>query len=163
MEREETHIVREDTGPDPVDAGAPGGSTIREESHYVAPVDRVAETEVVTRWSPARRAFDAIYLVFAVIDIFILLRILLKFLAANTAVPFTTFVYGVSDFFLAPFKGLFPVIVNGRSVFELSALVGLLVYALLGYVLARVVAIMFRRDVTVAQHGRRQGYRPRSG
>src|SRR6202011_1978105 len=136
---------------------------VHEESHYVAPVDRIAETEVDTRWSPARRAFDAIYVVFAVIEIFILLRILLKFLAANTAVPFAAFVYGVSDFFLAPFKGLLPVIANGRSVVELSTLVGLLVYALLGYVLARVVAIMFRRDVTVPQHGRREGYRPRSG
>jgi len=48
-------------------------------------------------------------------------------------------------------------------VFEMSALIGLLVYALIGYVLARLFAIMFRRDVTVAQNSRTRGYRPRSG
>lgn len=141
MEREESHVVREE--PEPV------------------PVAPPAETEVVSRWSPARQAFDLIYLVFAVIDGLILIRLVLKLLAANTAVPFTGFVYGVTDWLLAPFHGLLPVIVNGRSVFEVSALIGLLVYSLLGYVLARLFAIMFRRDVTVAQNSR--GFRPRSG
>jgi hypothetical protein len=141
MEREESHVVREEPGP--------------------VPVEPRAETEVVSRWSPARQAFDLIYLVFAVIDGLILIRMVLKVLAANTAVPFTGFVYGVSAWLLAPFHGLLPVIVNGRSVFEMSALIGLLVYSLLGYVLARLFAIMFRRDVTVAQNSR--GFRPRSG
>jgi uncharacterized protein YggT (Ycf19 family) len=141
MERKESRVVREE--PEPV------------------PVAPPAETEVVSRWSPARQAFDLIYLVFAVIDGLILIRLVLKILAANTAVPFTGFVYGVTDWLLAPFHGLLPVIVNGRSVFEVSALIGLLVYSLLGYVLARLFAIMFRRDVTVAQNSR--GFRPRSG
>jgi uncharacterized protein YggT (Ycf19 family) len=143
MEREESHIVREAPGP--------------------GPVEPAAETEVVSRWSPSRQAFDLIYLVFAVIDGLILIRIILKLLAANTAVPFTGFVYGVSDWLLAPFHGLLPVIVSGRSVFEMSALIGLLVYSLLGYVLSRFFAIMFRRDVTVAQNNRSGGFRPRSG
>src|SRR5258708_6080716 len=125
MEREESHIVREEPGQ--------------------VPVEPPAETEVVSRWSPARQAFDLIYLVFAVIEGLILIRMFLEVLAANTAVPFTGFVYGVTDWLLAPFHGLLPVIVNGRSVFEMSALIGLLVYSLLGYVLARLFAIMFRR------------------
>jgi hypothetical protein len=38
--------------------------------------------------------------------------------------------------------------------------VAILVYALFGYILARLVAAMFRRDVTVAQSARtRRGYR----
>jgi hypothetical protein len=138
MEREENHVVREEPGP--------------------VPVTPPAETEIVSRWSPARQAFDLIYLVFAVIDGLILIRMILKILAANTAVPFTGFVYGVTDWLLAPFHGLLPVIVNGRSVFEMSALI---VYSLMGYVLSRLFAIMFRRDVTVAQNSR--GFRPRSG
>lgn len=143
MEREERHFVREEPGP--------------------GPVEPAEETEVVSRWSPSRRAFDVTYLVFAVIDGLILIRIVLKLLAANSAVPFAGFVYGVTDWLLAPFHGLLPVIVNGRSVFEMSALIGLLVYSLLGYVLSRLLAIMFRRDVTVAQNSRSRGFRPRSG
>ncbi len=162
MEREERHVVREEPT-DPVEPGAPSRpGPIREESHYVSDVAPVAETEVVTRWSPARRAHDLIYLVFAVIDIIILFRILLKVLAANPATPFTAFVYGLSDFFLAPFHGLLPAMVSGRSVFELSAVFGLLAYALLGYVLAWLFAIIFMREVTVAKHAR-SPYRPRSG
>jgi len=124
------------------------------------PVVPAPEMEVVSRWSPARRAFDMIYVVFAIIDAFILIRILLKVLAANTAVPFTRFVYGVSDWLLSPFHGLLPTIVNGRSVFEMSALVGFLVYALLGYLAARLIAIMFMRDVTVSQSSRGRSLRP---
>lgn len=150
MEREE-RIVREEPGPD---------RTVRDESYVREPVaPSSANTEVVSRWSPARRAFDLVYLVFAVIIGLILLRVLLKLLAANTAVPFTAFVYGVTDWLLAPFHGLLPMIASGRSVFEMSALIGILVYALLGYVLSRLFAIMFRRDVTVAHNER--GYRPR--
>jgi uncharacterized protein YggT (Ycf19 family) len=152
MEREESHSVREEPGPDPVERGAPVGPA--------APLAPASDTEMVSRWSPARRAFDLVYLVFAVIDGLIIIRMVLKLLAANTAVPFTGFVYGVSDWLLAPFHGLLPTIVSGRSVFEMSALIGLLVYSLLGYVLSRFFAIMFRRDVTVAQNTR---FRPRSG
>lgn len=114
---------------------------------------------MVSRWSPARRAFDVAYLIFAVIDVVILIRILLKILGANTAVAFTGFIYGFSDIFLAPFRGLFPVYASGRSVFEPWAVIGLIVYALIGYLLGRLVAIMFRRDVTVAQSSGRR-YRP---
>jgi uncharacterized protein YggT (Ycf19 family) len=125
------------------------------------PVDRAAETEVVSSFSPARRAFEMIYLVFAVIDVLILLRVLLKVLGANMGVPFTGFVYGVTNPLLGPFRDLLPTIVSGTSVFEMSAVVAFIVYALIGYVLARLVAIMFMRNVSVAQSRRSRGYRPR--
>ena len=160
MESEE-HVVRQergpDSGPEPVDP-APSGRTVREDRYRTEPVDSTAATEVVSRWSPARRAFDLAYLIFAVIDVVILIRIVLKLLGANTAVPFTGFVYGVSDLFLAPFRGLLPVYASGRSVFEPWAIIGLVVYALIGYLVARLIAIMFRRDVTVAS--RRGSFRP---
>ncbi len=157
MEHNESRIVHEEPGPDPEERAAPSAPM-----PPAAQAPPPAETEVVSRWSPARRAFDLIYLVFAVIDGLILIRVVLKLLAANTAVPFTGFVYGVSDWLLAPFHGLLPVIVSGRSVFEMSALIGLLVYSLMGYVLSRFFAIMFMRDVTVAQNTRGT-FRPRSG
>ena len=152
MESEE-HVVREEPGPepgpDPV-APRPYGRTVREDRYATEPVESATDTEVVSRWSPARRAFDVAYLIFAVIDVVILIRIVLKLLGANTAVPFTGFIYGLSDFLLAPFRGLLQVYASGRSVFEPSAIIGLIVYALVGYLIARLIAIMFRRDVTVA-------------
>ncbi len=115
------------------------------------------DTEVVTRFSPARRAYELIYLVFAVICTLIVIRVVLKVLAANAA-SFTSFIYGVTDFFMAPFRGLLSPIVTGRSIFEPSAVIAILIYALIGVLLARVVAVMFLRDVTVAQ-SRRGRYR----
>lgn len=117
-----------------------------------------SDTQVVTRFSPARRAFELIYLIFAVICVLLLLRVVLKVLAANTAVAFTGFVYGITNFFMAPFQGLLPTWASGRTVLEGSALIALLVYAAVGYLLARLVSIMFLRDVTMA-HGSRGRYR----
>jgi uncharacterized protein YggT (Ycf19 family) len=117
------------------------------------------DSSVVTRFSPARRAYEAIYLIFAVICALLILRIIMKLLAASTAAGFTGFVYGVTDVFMAPFRGLLPVFASGRNVFDFSAIIALLVYVLIGFLLSRLVAIIFMRDVTVAQR-RRGRYRP---
>lgn len=148
MEPEDRRIER---GPEP--GPEPG----------LEPVDpayaRVSDTEVVTRFSPARRAFELVYLIFAVICVILILRIVLKLLAANAAVAFTAFIYGLSGIFLAPFNGLLPTFASGRTVLEGSAIIAVLVYALIGYLLARLMSIFFQRDVTVA-HGSRGRYRP---
>lgn len=119
---------------------------------------QTSDTSVVTRFSPARRAFELIYLIFAAICVLLLLRIVLKVLAANTAVAFTGFVYGVTNVLMGPFQGLLPTWASGRTILEGSALIALLVYAAIGWLLARLVSIMFLRDVTVA-HGSRGRYR----
>jgi uncharacterized protein YggT (Ycf19 family) len=125
-----------------------------------APAEPGAEAEIVSTFSPARRAFEMIYLVFAVVDALLIIRVVLKVLGANMSAGFTQFVYGVTGPLLAPFHALLPNIVNGKSVFETSTVVAILVYALFGYLLARLVAAMFRRDVTIAQGGRKRSYRP---
>ena len=142
MERREERIVREDPGPGGPGVGEPLGTS--------------AETEVVSRFSPARRAYETIYLIFAIIVGSIVVRMLLKLLGANTAVAFTHFMYNVTDPFLAPFRNILPTFISGRTVFESSALIAILVYGLVGIALARLIAIMFMRDVTVA-HGSRSG------
>lgn len=121
-------------------------------------MSQASDTSVVTRFSPARRAFELIYLLFAAICVLLILRIVLKVLAANTAVAFTGFVYGFTNLLMAPFQGLLPTWASGRTVLEGSALIALLVYAAIGWLLARLVSIMFLRDVTVA-HGSRGRYR----
>jgi uncharacterized protein YggT (Ycf19 family) len=144
MERRDTEIVRDDvTG------------TVREESRVtrdpgVGPV--TDSEEVVSTITPARRAIEVCYLVFGVIDALLIIRVVLKLLAANPLAGFSSFVYGLTDIFLAPFKNLLPV-VGGSSgaVLEMSAVIAIIVYALIGWALARVIAIMFARNVTVAR------------
>jgi hypothetical protein len=71
-------------------------------------------------------------------------------------------VYDISDALLAPFRNILPVYASGKPVFELSALLAIVVYLRIGYLLARVVAIMFLREVTVSSSSRTSGYRPRA-
>jgi uncharacterized protein YggT (Ycf19 family) len=151
MQPEERRNVREEPGPDPVVSDKPAAVG-------------AGETEVVSRFSPARRAYETIYVIFAIIVGAIFIRVLLKLLGANTAVAFTQFMYGVTDPLLGPFRGILTTFVSGRTILEVSALFAMLIYGLIGIALARLLALMFMRDVTVAAHGpRSSGIRPHSG
>ena len=119
----------------------------------VGPVAPAGSAEVVSTVNPGRRAMDVIYLLFGVIDGLLLIRLVLKLLGANTNAAFTQWIYNVTDFFLAPFHNLLPTIGNDRSQLEMSVIVAILVYLLIAWVLARLMAIIFFRDVTYARRG----------
>lgn len=59
------------------------------------------------------------------------LRLVLLLLGANQGNAFVDFVYGLSGVFVAPFQGIFGTPVYGNSVFDLSTVVAIIVYALL--------------------------------
>ncbi len=155
MEREETTHVRDESS-----------GTVREESSTLvndtgaAPV---REASVVKSSTPARRAMEGIYLLFGVIDALLLIRLVLKLLGANPHAGFASFTYGLTDFLLAPFKGLLPTFVSGQSAFELSLIFAILIYSLIALGLVRLVAITLSRSVMVSQHSRSEGLKPRSG
>ena len=151
MEHRETEIVRDDaTG------------TAREESHVTTTDARASATadsaEVVSSISPGRRAVEVTYLVFGIIEGLLAIRLVLKLLGANPQAGFTNFIYGLTDFFMAPFRNLLPTVGTGSSsgaVLETSVVVAIIVYALIGWVLARLIVIMFFRSVTVSRRSSR--------
>jgi hypothetical protein len=155
MEHEETKHVRDESS-----------GTVREESSTVmndpggAPV---REASVVKSSTPARRAMEGIYLLFGIIDALLLIRLVLKLLGANAHAGFASVTYGITDFLLAPFKGLLPTYVSGQSVFELSLIFAILIYSLIALGLVRLVAITLSRSVMVSEHSRSEGLKPRSG
>jgi uncharacterized protein YggT (Ycf19 family) len=153
MEHKETNFVRDES------AGA-----VREESTVVNDTGSapVREASVVKSSTPARRAMEVIYLVFGIIDGLLLIRLALKLLGANAHAGFASFTYGVTDFLLAPFRGLLPTIVSGQSVLELSLIFAILVYSLLALALVRLVAITLSRSVMISQHSRTEGPKPHS-
>ena len=169
MEPEDRRLAREDPaaepGPAPADPAYDHGIHQADPAYparYPGEPGVVAgsDTEVVSsRFWAARRATELVYLIFAVICTLFVFRILMKALGANPAVAFTGFVYGLTDVFLAPFRGLLPTMGTGRNLLELSAVFALLVYALLGYLLAWLVAILFMRDESVTRTRRRR-FRP---
>jgi len=116
-------------------------------------------SEVVSSTNPGWRAVQLIYLVFGVIDGLLLIRMVLKLLGANPHTGFSNWLYSVTDVFLVPFKNLLPTIGNEQSQLEMSLVIAVLVYALIGWAIGRLFAIVFYRNVTVAR--RSGGLRPR--
>lgn len=73
-------------------------------------------------------------------EIFLGLRILLRFFAANPNVHFVSWIYNSSDVLMQPFRGIFPTTVIGRDhVVDFSALFAMVVYGLVGMVFASLV------------------------
>src|SRR5216683_2183648 len=146
MEHKETNFVRNESS-----------GTVREESTVVndTGVAPVREASLVKSSTPARRAMEVIYGL-------LLIRLVLKLLGANSHAGFASFTYGLTDFLLAPFRGLLPNFVSGPSLFELSVVFAILIYSLLALALVRFVAITLSRSVMVSQHSRSEGLKPRS-
>ena len=148
MERRETEIVRDDvTG------------TARQESHVTTSDSGASadSAEVVSSVSPGRRAVEVTYLVFGIIEGLLAIRLVLKLLGANPQAGFANFIYGVTDVFMAPFRYLLPTVGSSSSgaVLETSVVIAIIVYALIAWVLARLIVIMFFRNVTVSRRSSR--------
>lgn len=116
-------------------------------------------SEVVSSFNPGWRAVQLVYLVFGVIDGMMVIRLVLKLLGANPTAAFANWIYNVTAYFLAPFHNILPTIGTEQSQLEMSVVIAILVYALLGWALARLVGIIFYKNVTVAR--RSGGLRPR--
>jgi YggT family protein len=91
------------------------------------------------------KATQLVWLVFGILETLILLRILLKLLAANPNNQVAAFIYSITDVFLAPFAGLTGTPAAGGMVLELSSLLAVVVYALIAWVIERVVWLIFYR------------------
>ena len=91
-----------------------------------------------------------VYYILGVIVTFLILRMVLLLLAANQGTWFVDFVYAVGGFFAAPFFGVFSYEpVYGRSVFEVSSLVAVVVYSLLAVGIAKLFTLTKSDDTVV--------------
>jgi uncharacterized membrane protein len=97
---------------------------------------------------------QAIYLIFGLIEVLLVVRFVLKALAANADVAFAQLIYGVTGPLVAPFLGLFGAspVVSGAAL-EPYTLLALVVYAAVGWVLARIVWLVVgeTRSASVAR------------
>ncbi|HSS59904.1 MAG TPA: YggT family protein [Candidatus Limnocylindrales bacterium] len=151
MERRETDIER-----DAATGEVREHRTVTTEEPGLPP----ASSEVVTNFNPAWRGVQAVYLVFGIIEGLLVIRLALKLLGANPTAGFSNFIYNVTGFFLAPFKNILPTIGSDQAQLEMSVVLAILVYALAAWAIARLVAIIFYRNVTVARRSG-GGLRPR--
>lgn len=107
--------------------------------------ERVVE-DAVAQWQlTLKRVVRLIWLLGGVLETLIGTRVLLKLIAANPAAPFARFVYSITDWFLWIFRGLTASPSIEGSVLEVSSLIAMAVYALLTWVLAQMVWLVFYR------------------
>lgn len=86
-----------------------------------------------------------VWLLFGALEGLIAVRMLLKLIGANPNSWFATLVYQLSDLFLWPFQNLTLNPSFGNFVFELTSVIALLVYALIGWGLVRLIWVIFYR------------------
>lgn len=104
----------------------------------------VATSAKVSNGIIARRV---VYYVTGVIIALLALRIILLLMAANQGTAFVDFVYAVSGVFAAPFYGIFSYEPSyGKSVFEVSSLVAIVVYALAALGIGKLFTLTKERD-----------------
>jgi len=96
--------------------------------------------------SPADRIARMVYLVFGVLEALLVIRFILKLLAANPDAGFSSFIYSITQPFLVLFQGVFPDAFTRGSVLEVSTLLAILVYALLAWGIASFVRLAGRRQ-----------------
>ena len=106
--------------------------------------DRGRGGYVATGPGPLYYARRVIALLFGILFALLILRIVLLALGANEGNGIVDFIYGATEPFVAPFRGVFsmdeirPV---GRSVFDLAALVALIGYALIELLILAVLRL----------------------
>jgi hypothetical protein len=120
--------------------------TVTTASTVVNGVDSLHETVAYDPYENRRitayRTTQAVYLIFGVIEGLIAIRFVLKALGANSAAGFAEFIYGITAPLVAPFYGLFGSPAAQGSVLEIYALVALIVYALIAWLITKMVWIM---------------------
>lgn len=91
------------------------------------------------------KATQLVWLLFGILEALIALRIGLKLIGANPDSPIAMFIYGFTSLFLFPFAGLTATPAAGGMVLELSSVIAMVVYALIGWALERIIWVIFYR------------------
>lgn len=117
----------------------------------VEPVEPVGpvEQEVTRRATPSLwtvgRVGLVIYILLGVLDALLAIRFALKLLAANPSAGFSSFIYGMTEPFVAPFYGVFPTPALNNNVLEIPTLLAIAVYGLLAWMIAHLVKVLVSR------------------
>ncbi len=91
------------------------------------------------------KAMQLIWLGLGILEVLIGLRIVFKLMAVNPDNPLASLLYGFTSLFLLPFAGLTATPSAGGMVLEIPSLIAMVVYALLAWVAAKLVEVIFYR------------------
>lgn len=150
-----------------VSSNSPGAYAQSRHEGYVDPMgNRVENREEVFEDENQRRAnirywiTRITYFVLGVLEVILLLRFLFRLLGANQGSSFVMFLYNLSHVFVVPFYGIFNDPTFGNSVFEITTLIAMLIYALLGWGIVSLGRVIFapnlsgRQSITTSRRSR---------
>ncbi len=140
-------------------ASSSNGATAQSQyERYVDPMgnqiekrEEVFVDENQRRANIRHRITNITYYVLGVLEVILLLRLFLRLLGANEDSSFVAFLYNLSHIFVVPFNGIFNDQALGRSVFETSTLIAMIVYALLAWGIVTLGKLIFARTGPGAQ------------
>ena len=82
---------------------------------------------------PLYRGTQIVWYILGLIEILLAFRFVLKLLGANSAAGFTSFIYGVTYIFAAPFLSVFRITKVLGSIFEWTTLLAMFVYWVIAF------------------------------
>lgn len=82
-------------------------------------------------------------LTFTIIEGLLLIRIILKIISASHQSLFVQWLYQITGILVMPFQGMFPNHIQGIPYeIELSSIFGMIIYALIGYIVLYLITIV---------------------
>jgi uncharacterized protein YggT (Ycf19 family) len=89
-----------------------------------------------------------VWLLFGALETLLGIRVILMLIGANPGTPFTALVYQLSELFLWPFRNIVANPAFGNSVLEITTLIAMIVYPLIGWAIVRLIWVLFYRATT---------------
>jgi hypothetical protein len=89
-----------------------------------------------------------VWLLFGALEALLGIRVILMLIGANPANPFTALVYQLSSLFLWPFQNIVANPVFQRYVLEITSVIAMIVYPLIGWAIVRLIWVLFYRAPT---------------
>jgi hypothetical protein len=91
---------------------------------------------------------QVIWLLFGVLEALIGIRVILMLIGANPGNLFTILVYQLSDLFLWPFRNIVVNPAFQNHVLEITSIIAMIVYPLIGWAIVRLIWVIFYRSPT---------------
>jgi hypothetical protein len=118
-------------------------------TEQVTPGGTVVQKNVTTAGTDSgefllRKVNDIVWLFIGLIMLLLVVRVIFLLLGANNTGIVST-IYQTSGVFIAPFVGIFQSPSYGSSFFDMAAVVGLVFYAILGFVITSVLSLFSKR------------------
>ena len=124
-----------DVRPIDMSTSVPAGTTAHQTETFTSDPYAVRREQTI-------KIQKGIYLLFGILEGLLGIRFVLGLLGANPAAGFAQFIYGITAPFMAPFMGLFGRPRFEGSVVEFNALAAIVVYALIAWVLVKIVGLV---------------------